>query len=321
MGRSLSLPEVIVAGWLLSLFTMILWGLAGMWARFSLQRRGRPPAPALMRVFEDIAGPAGRGVRLIVSDVIDSPITWGALRPVILVPRKFDEASVDGELRWALAHEWSHVRQRDFATLCLATAVQFVYFYQPLYWVLRRRMILCQGYVADALAARHSDSAEDYAAFLVRLAKSRLQPAASLALGIVDYRSHLFQRVRMLVDPRAAIRPDCRKRFTVLTACGSLICLLLLTIPLMLVLVPRLSRLLTEVSLCGLAFAALTFPLLGLAVFTRLFGGRVLKRYIVAGFVLALVLKQFVGPLLALAMVMALGTGYLAWKRARRRMA
>jgi beta-lactamase regulating signal transducer with metallopeptidase domain len=226
---SMGFREMIVLAWLMSMSIMALWILAGLWVRFSLQRRAYAASPGLQRIFEDIAGPAGKNLRLIVSEVIDSPVTWGTRRPVIIVPKDFEENATVAEQRWGLAHEWSHVKRRDMASLWLALAVQFVCFYQPLYWVLRRRMILCQDYIADAFAAQHSDSAEDYAAFLIRLSKSRLQRANSLALGLGDYKSQLFQRISMLVDSQADIRSECRKRFTVLTACGSLICLLFLT--------------------------------------------------------------------------------------------
>ncbi len=229
VNGSAGLPEMLVPVWLTSMCIMALWILAGLWVRFSLQRRACAASPGLQRIFEDIAGPAGKNVRVIVSEAIDSPITWGTRRPVIVVPGDFEENATVAEQRWGLAHEWSHVKRRDMASLWLALAVQFVCFYQPLYWVLRRRMILCQDYIADAFAAQHSDSAEDYAAFLIRLSKSRLQRANSLSLGLGDYRSQLFRRISMLVDSQADIRPECRKRFTVLTACGSLICLLFLT--------------------------------------------------------------------------------------------
>lgn len=228
-SRWLSMPEMIAGGWLLSLLAMLLWGLVGLGLRHLLRLRARPASPELQRVFHEIAGSAGKRVPLLVSQTIHSPITWGALRPVIIVPHSFEDEAIDRERRWGLAHEWSHVKERDFASLWLAVAVQFLCFYQPLYWMLRRRMLLCQDYIADAFAAQQADSPEDYAAFLIRLAKSRLQPATSLALGIVDRRSQLFLRVKVLLDSQATIQRVCTRRFTAMTACVSLICLLLLT--------------------------------------------------------------------------------------------
>ena len=226
---STGLSNMLVPVWLLSTCIMLLRILVGLWARFSLQHRASPASSTLQRVFDDIAGPAGKNVRLFVSNGIDSPVTWGTRRPVIVVPKSFEEKSTTAEQRWGLAHEWSHVKRNDIVSLWLATAVQFLCFYQPLYWMLRQQMILCQDYIADAFAAQHSDSAEDYAAYLVRLSKSRLQRANSLVLSLGDCRSQLFRRVSMVVDSRVDIRSDCRKRFSALTACGSLVCLLFLT--------------------------------------------------------------------------------------------
>lgn len=224
-----SLPQALVAVWAFAAGATILWWLAGMWSRASLLRGGHAPSAALLHAFHDISGPSGSRVRLIVSDAIDSPITWGAIRPVIVVPRKLADDATSAELRWGLAHEWSHVKQRDMASLWLAFAAQLICFYQPLYWMLRRRMLLCQDYIADAFAANYAESSEDYAAFLVRMAKHRLQPSASLSLGIADRKSQLSHRVRMLVTSRTDVRPNCRKRVALCSACGALLGMLFLT--------------------------------------------------------------------------------------------
>jgi beta-lactamase regulating signal transducer with metallopeptidase domain len=41
-----------------------------------------------------------------------------------------------------LAHEWSHVERRDIVSWHLATLTQFLFFYQPLFWWLRRQLRL-----------------------------------------------------------------------------------------------------------------------------------------------------------------------------------
>lgn len=227
--NALKLRNAVIALYLASSLAMLIRGLAALWRRQLLQQRAQPAAGKLLHTFHEIAGPAGLHVRLLVSDDIDSPMTWGTLRSVIVIPCTFVDQSSDVELRWGLAHEWSHVQRRDIASLWLAWAAQFICFYQPLYWMLRRRMILCQDYLADAFAARHADTTEDYAAFLVRLAKSRLQPTVPLALGIIERKSQLSERVKMLIDPHMEVSSTCRRSVTLLAACGSLAFLLLLT--------------------------------------------------------------------------------------------
>lgn len=88
---STGFAQMLVPVWLVSMCIMVLRILVGLWARFSLQRGASPASSTLQQVFDDIAGPAGKNVWLMVSEGIDSPATWGTRRPVIVVPKSFEE--------------------------------------------------------------------------------------------------------------------------------------------------------------------------------------------------------------------------------------
>jgi hypothetical protein len=62
---------------------------------------------------------------------------------------------------------------------------------------LKRQIRLCQEYVADAAAAREGAAADDYAEFLVSLAKGPATPLGAAGLGTT---SDLFRRVHMLLQ-------------------------------------------------------------------------------------------------------------------------
>ena len=164
-----------------------------------MARHARPADERLRGVLASIAGAGGQRARLLVSDRVDSPVMWGLWRPTIVVPTELASAENSARLRWGLAHEWSHVVRGDCTTWWLASLVKFVCFYQPIYWWMRRHLALSQDFLADAFAARHGESAEDYAAFLLSLARTRNQPQFAGTLGIGDRRSNLFRRIHMLV--------------------------------------------------------------------------------------------------------------------------
>ena len=86
-----------------------------------------------------------------------------------------------------------------------------------MFWWLRRQLRLCQDYLADARAAA-AGSAEDYAAFLVRLARMRRSAPAVPALGIGDRRSNLYRRVIMLVQDHEPLERRCRAAWSLSAA-------------------------------------------------------------------------------------------------------
>lgn len=191
--RALQIAYLAIIGYL-------FFSAAVGFARRSIIARYALPAPAeLCNLFAAIAGSHTQNARLLVSHHVRSPVMWGLWRPTIVIPAALATEANSAQLRWCLAHEWSHVLRRDFSTLLLANLAKFVCFYQPGYWWMRRQMTLSQDFLADAFAARHGESSEDYASFLVSLARDRSQPKLAGTLGIRDRRSHLLHRINMLV--------------------------------------------------------------------------------------------------------------------------
>lgn len=214
----LEAPRLLVLAYLGLTSVFVLWWLAGF-VKLKRLCRSTQPAPALAtELLEQIAGPAGRHARLRVSDRLDLPIMFGWRRPVILLPASLCRSGDEAALRYCLAHEWSHVEGRDILSWHLAAVVQLLFFYQPLFWWLRRQLRLCQDYLADARAAEQAVQVEDYADYLVGLARRRVAVPIPTALGVGDRRSNLYRRILMLITTRQPLERRCRRLWTAAAA-------------------------------------------------------------------------------------------------------
>ena len=70
-----------------------------------------------------------------MSDQIVSPLTYGILRPVIILPKRMDWED-HNSLYFVLTHELAHIKRWDAAwKLCLA-AVLAVHWFNPLVWMM-----------------------------------------------------------------------------------------------------------------------------------------------------------------------------------------
>jgi len=214
---ALPLPLVFAYAGLATGF--LVWWLAGLMKLVRLHR-STYPAPALAAdLFRAIAGPAGERVRLLASNRLDLPLTYNGRRPVIVLPGCLCDGDDMAALRYCLAHEWSHVERGDIWTWHLTSLVQLLFFYQPLFWWLRRQLRLCQDFLADARAAEQAAMAEDYADYLVGLARRRLA-APGLALGMADRCSNLYRRIIMLLHNHQPLEQRCRWLWTLAGALG-----------------------------------------------------------------------------------------------------
>ena len=89
-------------------------------------KRGYPPLAAVAPAAAHHRHPAGR---------ISSPLTFGVLRPVILVPKKTDWTD-ETALRYVLEHEFVHIQRFDVLSKLLLIAAVCVHWFNPLVWVM-----------------------------------------------------------------------------------------------------------------------------------------------------------------------------------------
>lgn len=66
---------------------------------------------------------------------VTSPLTYGILRPIILLPKSLDGAD---SLDYVLEHEYAHIRHYDSLKKLVATAVLCVHWFNPLVWLMYR---------------------------------------------------------------------------------------------------------------------------------------------------------------------------------------
>ena len=87
------------------------------------------------------------GTALLTSDELASPISWGLMRPVILLNTRAVEAS--GEAEAIIAHELAHVARMDWIKLLLARVATALFWFNPLVWMLAREAHQLREETAD----------------------------------------------------------------------------------------------------------------------------------------------------------------------------
>jgi uncharacterized protein (TIGR03435 family) len=172
--------------------------LAGTWHLRALGRSGSWCArgDALLRRLSAEAG-LHRSIAVRVHESIPGPMTYGTLRPVILLPLDAESWS-DDALSRAMIHELEHVRRGDWLSQYLARVVAGLYWFHPLVWMAWRRLSLEAERACDDAVLGRSD-ATAYAHQLVRLAERLASTAPPRLLAMAACRD-LSTRVRAVLD-------------------------------------------------------------------------------------------------------------------------
>ena len=108
------------------------------------------------------------------SALVPSPLTYGVLRPVILLPEHMERGD-ETALTYILTHEYIHIRRFDSVAKLVFAAVLCVHWFNPLAWVMyvlanRDLELSCDERVMDALGGREKAS---YALTLINMEETR----------------------------------------------------------------------------------------------------------------------------------------------------
>lgn len=148
------------------------------------------------------AADAPASLTLKVSTEVPSPLSWGLVRPVILIDRETLGHVEDADA--ILAHEIAHVVRRDWAVLMLARIAVALFWFNPLVRLLEREMVQQAEEAADIEAARAVEPAR-YAQTLVHWAQFATAPIPAHAIS--PGASALARRVRAILDSRRRSTP------------------------------------------------------------------------------------------------------------------
>lgn len=177
-------------------------------------KRRYPPLAAVASAAAHRRHPAGR---------ISSPLTFGVLRPVILVPKKTDWTD-ETALRYVLEHEFVHIQRFDVLSKLLLIAAVCVHRFNPLVWVMyvlanRDLELSCDETVLRRFGG---DVRAAYARVLIRMEAARggtavetgtpLQPDTDYTAAGISSEGRLWyyagQPVAMIYDDNDSIYMD-----------------------------------------------------------------------------------------------------------------
>ncbi len=119
----------------------------------------------------------GRKIEVRRSDRIGSPLTYGVLRPVILLPSDLDLSDTK-RLEFILAHELTHIRHFDSLTKILLALAVSLHWFNPAAWVLYRFFNRDMELACDEAVVRMfgADTRRDYALMLLELVEKKNPP-------------------------------------------------------------------------------------------------------------------------------------------------
>ncbi len=205
--NTVSFWQVASAIWLSGVLVLvIIMAVEVVWLLF-IATGSRPDSNFLTKMLAEAKGDIGliRKVKLVTSKRIGVPLTFGLLRPVIVLPL-LAQAWEPSRLRTVLVHELAHIKRQDYSTNVIVNVCCIVLWFNPLIWLAAYQQKILREKACDDLVLSRDIKASEYARQLLEIARLNSstnwvinRKAVALADG-----SGLKSRVAAILDSAAA---------------------------------------------------------------------------------------------------------------------
>lgn len=184
--------RLLPCAWALGAALFAVRALGGWAVILRLRRQGAPVIdPLILGAVQKWSAELGITRRIhVLTAAVESPVTMGWWRPVVLLPLSALTGLGRAELEAVLAHELAHIARHDYLVNWLQVWFEVIYFYHPAAWwlssVLRRERERC----CDDIAVHLSGDRTRYARALLQLAElqSCRPPALAARQGEIETR-------------------------------------------------------------------------------------------------------------------------------------
>ncbi len=168
------LGATALAAWLAGAALLLLRLALGLRGAVRLTRGGRDMVDSIWKrlISRFLAAVSlRRKVHLLSHEGIRIPLTWGFIRPVVMMPAG-SEAWNEGQRSTALYHELAHVKRGDFLIMLLARLSRALYWFNPLSWFVFRMIHKEQEKACDELVLKAGIKPSTYAENLLLIRNS-----------------------------------------------------------------------------------------------------------------------------------------------------
>lgn len=198
------LPLLLLAAWTAGTLLLLARWVAG-WLRLqAVVRRGEP-------VILDTGTPA----LLVAADV--EPGVFGIFRPVLVLPRGIADRLSAQQMDAIVAHELCHMRRRDNLTAALHMAVEALFWFHPLVWWLRARLVEERERACDEAVLAATRQPFAYAEGILNVCRFYVEAPLSCVSGVTG--SELKQRIARILANQNARQLDLQRKTLLALAC------------------------------------------------------------------------------------------------------
>jgi beta-lactamase regulating signal transducer with metallopeptidase domain len=140
-----------------------------------------------------------RQIQLKISARAITPLTFGTIKPIILLPAGLVFHLSPAQLEAIIAHELAHVKRNDYLTNLLLSSLEVIFFFHPCYWWMSNTVQELRENAADDLTVKAGVEPKNLATGLAEVLNFAKQNPPELALAAGKRRNPTLQRIKRML--------------------------------------------------------------------------------------------------------------------------
>jgi beta-lactamase regulating signal transducer with metallopeptidase domain len=148
----------------------------------------------------------GKKLKIGISTTIDTPLSFGWIEPIILLPIALVNQLTVKEIESIILHEWAHILRNDYLINIITSIVQVILFFNPFSYLFNKEISLQREIACDNFVMKASVEKLDYLNAIYKIATGIANKKApiqnSWTMGILNIPNELLYRVKTLTKTK-----------------------------------------------------------------------------------------------------------------------
>ncbi|MDX5477107.1 MAG: M48 family metalloprotease [Cyclobacteriaceae bacterium] len=160
----------------------------------------------LSRLVEKISNQLAltRPIKVLSSRHVDVPLTYGILKPVILIPSALLLHMSPGQLEAIIAHEIAHIRRHDYLVNLIQSILEILFFFHPVFWWINHEIKKQREMACDELAVTLGADPKDLAHGLANVINHAQNHVSEMAMAAAKKPNPTLDRIKKIMGVKTS---------------------------------------------------------------------------------------------------------------------
>jgi len=141
-----------------------------------------------------------RSLSVLTSKTIQCPITFGTIKPLILIPASLFLHLTPAQLEAIITHELAHIKRHDYLHNIIQSAMEAIFFYHPCFWWINAYVREQRENACDDMAIQAGIDPRDLAYGLAEVLNHANEPAPEMALAAGTRNHPTLTRIKRMLS-------------------------------------------------------------------------------------------------------------------------